>query len=354
MFRKHSTLVMTALTAAVALALTGCGSAAVDATVAPVDDAAGLQWKVPDNLEGSLTLYSANPQGLTDNLVAAFTEATGVEVNVFAGTTGKITAKLDAEWDNPQADVVYLASWAPAAAYAADKRTLGYQPFGYDTVRGDWVGEKDNFIWRDGSALALVVNTNVAPGTPTDWADLTDPIYKDQVIMPDPRESGTARDLIAAMVIESGEEQTWKLFDALFANGLVVQGANGPALDDVTAGSHAVILGGVDYSAYSAIAKGEPLKVIMPSSGTTISPRPVFILGSTQNPDAAKALLDFFFSAEGQALSASANMIPAQSKIAVADGTRTYDEVTQLDFTWDKIEQSSKTVLEQFTARYLG
>src|SRR5690606_32330700 len=120
--------------------LAGCGSVDSASTSdtsstdesAPANETSGtdseLTWTAPDDLEGTLTLYSANPQGLTDDLIAEFTQETGVKVETFAGETGKITAKLDAEWENPQADMVYLASWAPAAKYAADGRLMSYQP----------------------------------------------------------------------------------------------------------------------------------------------------------------------------------------------------------------------------------
>ncbi|MGW4123370.1 extracellular solute-binding protein [Nocardia sp. NPDC004711] len=339
-----------AATLASALVLAGCGSAADDTAKTAVTST----WTAPAGLSGELTLYSANPQELTDDLVAAFTKASGVKVNVFAGETGKITAKLDAEWANPQADIAYLASWTPAAKYAADGRTLPYRPAGSDQIRAGWAGKDDAFVGRDGSALTLVVNTKATTARPQDWADLAGPDYKGKVIMPDPRESGTARDLIAAMVAAWGKDKTWELFDKLFANGMVVHGANGPALDDVTAGSHAVILGGVDYSAYDAIAKGEPLQVISPSSGTTITPRPVFVLKTAKNPAAAKAFLDFMFAQQGQQISAAHQMIPARPEVSVADGTRKYEDVKQLSFTWDQVKSSGSDVLAEFSKRYLG
>lgn len=351
------TLIAVSGVALAAVALAGCGSVEETtsaSTPAPAADDSSLVWEAPEGLEGEVTIYSANPQGLTDNLVAEFEAETGVTVNVFAGETGKITAKLDAEWDNPQADLVYLASWAPAAKYADAGRTLSYQPFGYDTIIPEWIGPDDAFIGRDGSALTLVVNTNVIDEVPADWADLMEPAYKDQVIMPDPRESGTARDLIAALVSSQGEDATWDLFDGLFENGMVVQGANGPALDDVTAGSHGVVFGGVDYSAYSAIAKGESLEVVLPSSGTTVSPRPLFILKDAQNVDNAKAFEDFMFSQQGQAISAAANMIPSQSEVAVADGAKALSDITLLDYTLDDVAANGADVLETFVERYLN
>ncbi len=359
MSRLKTALTASAAVVAAAIALTGCGSIDTPASSGTPSGSApssapalDLNWTPPQGLSGTLTIYSANPQALTDSLIKAFTAATGVQVNEFAGETGKVTAKLDAEWDNPQADLVYLASWAPAANYAAQGKTLPYKPFGFDSIHDGWAPADASFVGRDGSALGLTVNTDVAPSTPADWADLADPAFKDLVLMPDPRQSGTAADLITAMVEVNGKDATWALFDKLFANGLAVQGANGPALDDVTSGSHAVVLGGVDYSAYSAIQKGESLKLVFPSSGTTITPRPIFIVKGTKNEAAAKAFEDFMFSTQGQTISAAANMIPAQPSIPVASGTRSYDDVKQLQVDWSTVATDESGIVDEFVTRY--
>lgn len=347
-----------AAAAASALALTGCGSVdSADSTDASSADNTGAKtsaeaWEAPEGLSGELDYYSANPQGLTDALVEAFEEKTDVKVNVFADTTGKITAKLKAEEANPQADVVYLASWSAASKQDKAGALAEYTPEGADKITSSWVSKNGTFTGRDGSALALVTNTNVVDSAPQDWEDLADEKYKDQVIMPDPRESGTAADLIAAMVDQWGEDKTWELFDKLFDNGMIVQGANGPALDQVTSGSRGIVMGGVDYSAYSAQAKGEPLEVVIPSSGTTVTPRPVMILKTTDNKDAAEAFVDFMFSDEAQEISASKNMIPANTEITPKNGPK-LEEIETLNEDLDGIASSSKDIKEKFAERYL-
>ncbi|MCG7275002.1 ABC transporter substrate-binding protein [Corynebacterium singulare] len=347
-----------AATAASALALTGCGSVdSAESTDASTDttgsEASSAEaWEAPEGLSGDLDYYSANPQGLTDALVEAFEEKTDVTVNVFADTTGKITAKLKAEEANPQADVVYLASWSAASKQDKAGALEEYTPEGADKITPSWVSKNGTFTGRDGSALALVTNTNVVDSVPQDWEDLTDEKYKDQVIMPDPRESGTAADLIAAMVSQWGEDKTWELFDKLFDNGMIVQGANGPALDQVTSGSRGIVMGGVDYSAYSAKSKGEPLEVVIPSSGTTVTPRPVMILKTTDNKEAAEAFVDFLFSDEAQEISASKNMIPANTEITPKNGPK-LDEITTLNEDLDTVVSTSKDVKEKFAQRYL-
>lgn len=154
--------------AATSLVLTGCGS--VDSTneAAPESSSASSEWVAPEGLTGSIDYYSANPQGLTDALVDAFEAKTDVSVNVFAGTTGEITAKLTAEEANPKADVVYLASWSAASKQDKNGALQEYTPAGSEKVDPAWISPNKTFTGRDGSALALVTNTSVVSDVPTD------------------------------------------------------------------------------------------------------------------------------------------------------------------------------------------
>ena len=62
----------------------------------------------------ALTVYSAGPGALIENLADDFTQETGIEVNVFQSTTGQVMARLESEQSNPLADVVISASWDSA------------------------------------------------------------------------------------------------------------------------------------------------------------------------------------------------------------------------------------------------
>ena len=111
-------------------------------------------------------------------------------------------------------------------------------------------------------------------------------------------------------------------------------------------------MGGVDYSAYSAQKKGEPLEVAIPTSGTTVTPRPVMILKSSDNKEAAEAFVDFMFSDEAQEISASKNMIPANKDIAPKNGPK-LDEIKTLNDDLDGLVSQSKDIKETFAKRYL-
>jgi len=76
-------------------------------------------------------------------------------------------------------------------------------------------------------------------------------------------------------------EAAWTLFDNLHKNGMVMLGPNAQAINPVLQGAKSAVFGAVDYVAYGAAANGESVKVIFPSSGTVIAPRPMMILKSS-------------------------------------------------------------------------
>jgi iron(III) transport system substrate-binding protein len=372
MHRRHLRTVTTTLAAA-ALALAAC--AADDEVDAALDGSSGADEQddgeaVEDDVDaagatgdeaddetpgegGSLVFYSAGPGGLSNDLVEAFTEETGIEVEMFQSTSGDVLGRLEAEMTNPIADVVYLASWVPAVNYRDQGRTQAYTPEGADQLHDGWSDPDGHFHGRDGSALAITVNTDLAPSMPADWDDLAADEWGGLVIMPDPQESGTARDFVAAFADDRGEDEAFALFDALADNGLAIEGPNRPAVDSVVSGTHAAVIAGVDYMGYGDIDAGEPLEVVMASSGTIVTPRPVFITEWAENVDEARAFIDFMFGDTGQQIVVDSYLIPGRSDVEVADVMIPYDEVPLLDYDWSNIGATGDQLLADFVARYL-
>jgi iron(III) transport system substrate-binding protein len=137
------------------------------------------------------------------------------------------------------------------------------------------------------------------------------------VTMPNPAQSGASLDLLLGLQERLGGH-AWSLFDGLHRNGMIVPGANAQALDPVLQGAKSAVFGAVDYVAYNAAANGESIKVIFPSSGTAIAPRPMMILKSSHQQKDAKAFVDYVLSPEGQKLVADAWLIPARDDIATS------------------------------------
>lgn len=264
------------------------------------------------NDASALTVYTAGPGSLAKKLAAGYEKETGVKVNIFQATTGKVMARLEAEQANPLADVLISASWDTAEELAQRGWLLPYQSANAANVPDALKAEA--YVAQGISALGIVWNTQSGTPEPKEWKDLTTPAFKDKVTTPDPALSGASLDLLIGLQNGMGDN-AWQLFEQLKDNGMVISGPNAQALTPVLQGAKAAVFGAVDYVSYGSIQNGEAIKVIFPASGTVVAPRPMMILKSTQHAADAKAFVDYVLSPEGQALVADAWLMPARSDV---------------------------------------
>jgi len=260
----------------------------------------------------ALTVYTAGPGTLAKGLASGFEKKTGVKVDIFQATTGKVMARLEAEQANPQADILISASWDTAEDLHNRGWLLPYQSANAGKVP-DTLKSAD-YIAQGISALGIVWNSKSGTPEPKEWKDLTAPEFKDKVTTPDPALSGASLDLLIGLQNGMGDK-AWDLFDALKKNGMVVSGPNAQAVTPVMQGAKAAVFGAVDYVTYGNIEQGESLKVIFPASGTVIAPRPMMILKTTPHEADAKAFIDYVLSPEGQKMVADAWLMPARTDV---------------------------------------
>lgn len=307
-WKKGSALVL-ALTLGAALA--GCGSnkAAEDTA------AAAGEGKKAETADKTLTVYTAGPEGLANDLIKDFESQTGIKVETFQGTTGKILARLEAK--------------------NADK------------LNKDWSDPEGNYFSTSASALGIAYNTKLVTTPPTSWSDLAKPDYKNQVNIPDPSLSGSALDFITGYLSDKGEGG-WSLFESYKANGVAMAGANQEALDPVITGAKSMVAGAVDYMTYKAKTKGEPIDIVYPQEGTVVSPRPAAILKSAKHEENAKAFIDYLLSDAAQKLVSDAALLPGRTDIK-AENRANLDEIPLLKTDWGWMGEHGTEVTERFT-----
>ena len=300
------------------------------------------------NSKDKLVLYAAGPDNLVNDMVKQFEKQTGKKVQVFQGTTGEILGRLEAEKDNPKADVVQLASLPAALDYKKKGLIEPYKVKNHKKLYKDWIDKDGYYYGFSGSALDLSYNTKNVKNPPKDVKDLTQSKFKNKIAIPDPSESGTALDLLSIKVNNEGSK-AWDEYKALKQNGMKLAGANKPALESVIKGDNDVVYGGVDYMVYAAKAKGEPVDIKYPKSGTAISPRPAFILKSSKHKELAKKYMDYVTSSKGQKQVDDHYLIPADKSVEKKKCKAKRKDIKEYKYDWNHLSDKSEKVLKKFT-----
>jgi iron(III) transport system substrate-binding protein len=310
------------------VALAGCTGKASESNTETTSKANETTNTEQESLAGKeITVYSAGPDGLSEKMKVAFEEKTGVKVNLFQGTTGKILAKLEAEKGKPLADVLVLASLSSMDSLKQAGELQAYpEAIGKDKLNVDWTDADDFYFGYSASALGITYNTKNVTEVPKDWSDLANETWKETFNMPDPSLSGSALDFLYGY---TSTDQGWDTLDA------------------VITGEKNATISGVDYMAYKAKADGEPIDIVYPESGTVVSPRAVGITKTAKEVSASQAFVDFLLSDEGQNLVADAYLLPGNSEIAVKDRA-SLEGIQQIKVEWKDSEDKQVEVLQEF------
>ena len=120
-----------------------------------------------------------------------------ITVKVVRESTGTMAAKMMAEKDNPQADVLFEMAATVALNMEEQGMFHPYTPKGMDKIDPryvdkegvvNWVG---NYGWAGCICWNKIEAKKLGLPKPTKWSDLTNPVYKGLISMPNPNSSGT-------------------------------------------------------------------------------------------------------------------------------------------------------------------
>lgn len=327
--RTNKLYTLLALFIIVATVLSACGSPATEAPVAteapatdapateaateaPVDPMAELVAAA--EAEGMLTTIAlphdwCNYGGVIDAFKAKYPNIEVNELNPDAGSADEIEA-IKANKDNtgPQAPDVIDVGFSFGDSSKAEGLIQPYKVSNWDTIPDD-AKDADGYWYGDYyGVLAFLVNTDVQPEVPADWADLLDPKYNGQVALSgDPRASNQAIQSVYAAALANGGS----LDDAQPGLDYFAQLNSAGNLVPLIANNGLVATGEVavritwDYNALAAIDtfEGNPnATVVVPATGRFAGVYVQAISAYAPHPNAAKLWMEFLYSDEGQLL----------------------------------------------------
>ncbi len=283
------------------------------------------------DISGKLVLYTSQPNEDAQQTVDAFTAAhPGIEVEWFRDGTTQVMAKLAAEFQAgaPQPDVLLLADSVTMEGLKAEDRLMAYTEA--DTsAYAEGVMDPDGYWFSTKLITTGIVYNTAAEMVPSSWADLTGPEATGNIALPSPLTSGAAT--IHMVSIAGVPTLGWDYYQSLADQGAIAQGGNGGVYQAV-AGGEKLYGFVVDFLAIRGKNDGAPVEFVFPTEGVSAVTEPVAILSTAQNPDAAKAFVDFLISVEGQELAAAQGYLPAHPAVTPPEGFPAVSDINIMAF----------------------
>lgn len=276
-FKKFAALVPVA---ALAFGLAACGDSGSDA----------------------VQVYTHNDPEETSQLVKDAEAATGVKIDVLRLSANEGFSRVQREAPNFGADM----QWGQLESMALRGVEEGYLepyhsptwedvPAEFKDPEGRWYGWS---YWLN--LIAVNEDAIEAKGldVPESWADLTDPQYEGEIVLPDPGTSGTGYLFVSTILQIMGEEEGWEYLEALDKNvGQYSKSGAAPA-QLVGQGEYAV---GItwDRAVFDHIDEGYPLEVVVPEEGVGYSLDVLWMFKGTDNREQVEKLIDYIGTEEG-------------------------------------------------------
>ena len=226
-----------------------------------------------------------------------------IKIDWVRDSTGIVTAKLLAEKANPQADIIWGLAATSLLLMKNEGMLEAYEPKGLGMLDSKFSDKSSPPSWvgMDAWVAAICVNTvesekNNLP-MPTSWKDLTNPVYKGHIAMPNPNSSGTGFLVVSSWLQISGEADGWAFMDALHENIDHYTHSGSKPCKQAARGEVAI---GVSFAFRGAKskAKGAPLEIVIPTEGIGWDMEATAIIKGTDNLEAAQTLVDWSITEE--------------------------------------------------------
>jgi len=260
----------------------------------------------------TLTLYNAQHVPLAEAWTAAFTQRTGIKVDMRSGRDFELANLLVQEGELSPADV-FITENSPAMSLVSNNGlftqvapgTQAQVPAQLSSTRGDWVG-----IAARSTVFVYNPSTLSQDMLPVSMMDLANPEWRDRFgIAP---AGADFQAIVSAVLTLKGEDATAAWLNGLKANARVYSG-NGAIMRAANSGE---IPGGIIYHYYwygdrnESGANSSNVELHFfgnQDPGAFLSVSGAGVLKSSKHPEEAQQLVSFLTSVEGQQLLSESN-----------------------------------------------
>lgn len=319
----------------------------------------GRDWS-SDHYAESMKGTTLNLYGVTDKvrpILDVFTEDTGIRVEHLTMKNGEILQRLKNESDS---GVVIADLWFTGGADTFINASENGLLLAYDSPAGkdldDIMKDPDHFWY--GTSLTLVnwvVNTEILEEkgleVPTEWDDLLQEDFKDLVSMSNPASSGTAYNVVSAILQTRGEEKGWEYLEGLI-DQVPFFTARGSDPKNMVLNGEAIV--GINASnGDRELEKNNPyIKIVYPSDGTGWWPQPAAIVKGSKHEEEAKVFIDWVISKRGMETIASKRYAAvARDDVKIPEGIEDIKGIALFPTDFQANAKSREATLAQWAER---
>jgi iron(III) transport system substrate-binding protein len=233
-----------------------------------------------------------------------------------------------------------------------------YAPLNLDAITMKYRDRKNPPAWFGMDVWGATVCFNTVEAKkrnlpkPESWQDLAKPIYKGQIVMPNPASSGTGYFDVAAWLTLFGEKGGWAYMDKLHENIAMYTHSGSKPCNQASTGEFVMGIS-FEYRGNTNKAKGAPIDLVFPKEGLGWDLEAFAIHKGTKKLDAAKKLADWASSKNAMILYGKNFAITAQPGVAapLPNVPRDYEQrLVNMDFAWSA--KNRERILAEWTKRY--
>jgi iron(III) transport system substrate-binding protein len=302
--------------------------------------------------EGKVVWYTSVDLPLAERITKAFQERfPGVAARVERSGAERIFQRIGQEYSS-NIYAVDVVNSSDAAHLIVWKRNGWLAPYVPEDVAKHYPAEHKD---ADGMFASfrtflcpIAYNTNLVKSdeAPKSYADLLDPKWTGKIVKAHPGYSGT----ILTATHQIARDVGWTYFEKLAQQRIMqVQSASDPP-KKLALGERAVMADGVEYVLFQLKEKGDPIEIVYPTEGTPLIIGPNALFKNAPNPNAARLLQSWMFSAECQQLCIDFGGLRSAHALAKEKpGRKPLREIKLMKDDAVAVEQESEAIKKRYT-----
>ncbi len=303
--------------------------------------------------EKVLSMYVA--YGGPDIIAEQFEKATGIKVEYLSMSSGEVLTRLRAEKANPQTDVWFGGGSDAFIQAASDGLIEAYKSPNREKVAATFRDQKGCWTGVSLVVVGFLVNRDRLQdkglSMPAQWADLTNPAYKDELMASNPNTSGTAYTTVSGILQIMGEEEGWAFLDKMYANIPYLEKSGSTPGTKALAGECSI---GIVPDPHNLPIKNSaaPLTSVFPKDGVLAWPSPVALVSGAKHPGNAQKFIDWCLSPDGQKVLMQASPRVPTTDVETLEGVPNLRTLNLVAYDHIKWGAERERVVTEFNKRY--